>query len=563
MQPSARLIAYVLMSCCFGVIAPPAASAAVYLSPAGSDSASCSAAAPCRSFDRGYRAAPAGDEVVLAGGAYGGQALANLPVKASAAKVAFHPAAGAAVRLGYLRIDNSDNIEVRDVQTDGWGVQGGSAHVVLRNLSVFDRTDGGFFGGADDVQVIGGEIGRIDPDDGIHFNNAYGTNTNITIDGLFMHDLTRTKDPSSHDDCIQTGDVTNLVIRNSRFVNCGTQGVFLNPYNGGATKNITIENTWFGPAQLGYNSLYVGDAVGVTVRNNSFSDSLYVSPTSSGVSFVGNILGRVDGSTCSSAVSSSDVFDYNMSPSSCSGAKHHVTNSAVLSQFVNAGASAASAMDLHLKAGAMAIDRDTSGNYPANDYDGQGRPIGTAPDIGADEWGQGPPAPPGPGPGTTPGVPAPAGGTPAGGGGTTTGTPATASTPASAAVAGVLGTLPASTAASFRRVEDPKVGTKAPLRLAGVDDAQICRRTRKGCASSTRLRIAMTKATTLKLVFRRVRPGQRAKIVLVTRVRVRAGANVVRVRARGLRAGRYHLILRAPNGASVDVPLKVAAGATG
>ena len=63
--------------------------------------------------------------------------------------------------------------------------------------------------------------------------------------------------------------MTNLVIRNSRFVNCGTQGVFLNPYNGGVTKNVTIENNFFGTAQLGYNILYVGDAVGVTVRNNS------------------------------------------------------------------------------------------------------------------------------------------------------------------------------------------------------------------------------------------------------------------------------------------------------
>ena len=157
-------------------------------------------------------------------------------MKSSTAKVLFRPAAGAAVRIGYLDFDNTDNIEVRSVAT-GWGTRN-AAHIILRDVTAL-TTSGGYFAGSDDVQIIDGEIARTDPNDGIHMNNGGGTNTNITIDGLFEHDLTLTRDPTSHNDCIQTGDVTNLVIRNSRFVNCGTQGVFLNPYNGGATKNVT------------------------------------------------------------------------------------------------------------------------------------------------------------------------------------------------------------------------------------------------------------------------------------------------------------------------------------
>jgi hypothetical protein len=219
-QTFRRLILCVL-AVGLSAVVPAAAHAAVYVSPSGNDAASCPQNAPCRSFDRGYRAAAPGDEVVLAGGRYGDQTLSNLPAKG--VRVVIRPDAGATVKTGYLSIANGDDVEVRDIETDGWGVTRGSAHVVLRNISVFDEEDGGYFSGADDVQVIGGEIGRIDPGDGIHFNNGYGTNSNITIDGLFMHDLTRNVDPSAHDDCIQTGDVTNLTIRNARFVNCATQ----------------------------------------------------------------------------------------------------------------------------------------------------------------------------------------------------------------------------------------------------------------------------------------------------------------------------------------------------
>jgi hypothetical protein len=549
-QSPARLILCALAACVV-LCVPASAGAAVYLSPSGSDSAACSAAAPCKSFDRGYRVAAPGDEVILAGGTYGGQTLKGLPDKG--AKVTFHPAAGAAVHTGYLMIDGSRNIEVRDLQADGWGVQGGAAHVVLRNISVFDRSDGGFFGGADDVQVIGGEIGRIDPNDGIHFNNAYGTNTNITIDGLFMHDLTRDKDPSSHDDCIQTGDVTNLVIRNSRFVNCGTQGIFLNPYNNGATKNITIESTWFGPPQLGYNSLYVGDAVNVLVRNNSFDASLYVSPTSSGVSFVNNILGKVDGNTCSTAVSASSTFDNNMTASSCSGATHNVVNSGLLSQYVNSATSPSSAMDLHLKPGAMAIDRGSAASFAATDIDGQARPIGGAPDIGADEWGATPPGSPAPpaGGGTTP-APTTPGTTPAS---PSSGSAARAGT--AAALAAIAAVLPASTASAFRKLDTVRQATKRPLVAAGVKDSKICKFKRRSCPRSTLLRIAATGTFKGALTMRRVLAGNRYQTVRRMRIRLHRGTTSVRIRVGRLAKGEYQLAVRAPNGARVSVPLTV------
>ena len=43
--------------------------------------------------------------------------------------------------------------------------------------------------------------------------------------------------------------------------------------------------------------------------------------------------------------------------------------------------------DLHLAPGAAAINAGDPTSYPTNDFDGQGRPMGGAPDAGADETG--------------------------------------------------------------------------------------------------------------------------------------------------------------------------------
>jgi hypothetical protein len=45
------------------------------------------------------------------------------------------------------------------------------------------------------------------------------------------------------------------------------------------------------------------------------------------------------------------------------------------------------ALDLHLLAGAAAIDHGNPASYSSLDIDGQARPMGVAPDAGADEAG--------------------------------------------------------------------------------------------------------------------------------------------------------------------------------
>jgi hypothetical protein len=43
------------------------------------------------------------------------------------------------------------------------------------------------------------------------------------------------------------------------------------------------------------------------------------------------------------------------------------------------------AFDLHLRATSAAVDRGDPSSYPAGDIDGESRPLGAAPDAGADE----------------------------------------------------------------------------------------------------------------------------------------------------------------------------------
>jgi hypothetical protein len=278
----------------------------------------CSQLQPCASFAAAYRAAQAGDVVEVAAGRYSAQTLSSLPAKTG--YVTFRPALGATVRTGRLEVSNSSYVEVRDMQADGWSVTNAAKHVIYRNIKVDGLQDaGGYFSGSDDVQILGGEIAHIDPNDGIHMNANGGQNTNVIIDGLYMHDLTISRDPSSHDDCIQTGSAVNLVIRDSRFENCGTQGVFLNPYGTGRADTILVENNYFGIAQLGYNILYVGDSRNVTVRNNRIAGWVYsYNPASfTSLKFTGNLLAGNDSYNCGVLAQRSAVFTANTTRVKC------------------------------------------------------------------------------------------------------------------------------------------------------------------------------------------------------------------------------------------------------
>src|SRR5947208_2161862 len=92
-----RFLSFVLVcvaACASAVSAAPAAApATLFVSPAGSDSGSCSSAQPCRSLNAAYRLARPGQVVEILAGHYPAQTLEAVSGK-SAPAVVFRAAPG-------------------------------------------------------------------------------------------------------------------------------------------------------------------------------------------------------------------------------------------------------------------------------------------------------------------------------------------------------------------------------------------------------------------------------------------------------------------------------------
>ncbi|MGD9570366.1 MAG: Ig-like domain-containing protein [Thermoleophilia bacterium] len=349
---------------------PPAGVASVFVAPGGSDAAACTAGAPCASLDRAYRVADPGDVVQVAAGSYGSQTIALDATKTSSADVVIRPAAGAAVNLSYLRVYGR-HVEVRGVTTNGWYLYPGAKDVTLRDVV---SNEAAFITSADDVSIVGGEIRGVDSRDGLQVkvaSSGYAEPRNLLIDGLFIHDITRVSDPTSHVECVQFTAGVGVTIRNSRFLDCGTQGVFFKEGLGGQIDDVMIENNFFGKLS-GYNTLIFDDGVSrMTARYNSFAKAprLGSGTGTSAITAYGNA-GEL--ASCGSGV----TYRYNV----WSGAACGTGDLKASPGFVNADG-----FDLRLAAGSAAIDRGDPANRPASDIFGTARPKGGAPDAGAHE----------------------------------------------------------------------------------------------------------------------------------------------------------------------------------
>jgi hypothetical protein len=139
------------------------------------------------------------------------------------------------------------------------------------------------------------------------------------------------------------------------------------------TTGVTIENNMlYGVANVGasYGAQISGDCANLVWRNNSSNLSVFFadSVTGKGYRFVGNYMPF--SSTLCRGVNVNNVYR----GGTCSSSDLNVSTL----QFV-------SSTDLHLAAGANAIDQADPVDFPATDLDGQSRPSGPVADAGADE----------------------------------------------------------------------------------------------------------------------------------------------------------------------------------
>ena len=357
---------------------PPPSGSTLYLSPSGSDSAACTSAAPCRSFNRAYTVASAGQTVEVAAGSYGTQTINADAAKTSAADVVFAPAAGAAVTLGALNVF-AKHFEVRDMTLSEWNLSPGTDDVTLRNLNV---RGGIFITGATNVSIVGGSVGP-----GVDYHPQFAPwpagspISNIVIDGVDFHDWTRTS-AAVHTECLQIAGGDWMTIRNSTFRNCAVMDLSITEYNGsGPPQNYTIENNVFAPSVSGgfYSLQFNSNASAlrnILIRNNSSTQEFLIDnaqPTITNVRVVANVA-PMSSYLCSSRV----TYTRNV----WQGATCNASDKNAPSGFRNAAA-----LDYRLSAGSAAINAGDPTNFPATDMDGQARPLGGAPDAGAYESG--------------------------------------------------------------------------------------------------------------------------------------------------------------------------------
>jgi hypothetical protein len=212
--------------------------------------------------------------------------------------------------------------------------------------------------------------------------------TNILFDGVYFHDWHSVA--GEHTECFQILGGDGVTFRNSTFKNCATGNGGLGATadlhvsfygNGPVTRNILIENNFFYKSGNTY-AIQAGDYANLDFRYNSIASPVIMFGgygDGTPVEFVGNIMGF---DSCQSNVTSTGpvapiVYRYNvLQGGTCSS-----TDINAASGFVDPNS------DLHLASGAAAINRGDPSSYPARDIDGTARPLGSAPDAGADERG--------------------------------------------------------------------------------------------------------------------------------------------------------------------------------
>jgi hypothetical protein len=368
-----------------------------FVKPDGSDSGTCGASSPCRSFNRAYEVSAPGEVVDVAGGTYPAQQIEYDSSKTSATDVYFRPAAGAAVNVAgnidaygshvtFMAMRALDNeipydgpADVSDVTF--WGMD-------ARNFTIDSGSE---------INIIGGDYGPASScggsygggNNGIRMNRPGVMPSDILVWGVDIHDVQSHDLVQCHIECLIVGAGQNITVRGSRFWNCSIFDIFLQPFNG-PISDVTLENNWFAAPTDPDGIVNSGRAVefsgggpwrNLLIRHNSVNTAINLNdgaadPQYENALVIGNVAERAV--ACYKGV----TYRYNLwfgggtcDPSDVSGA----------SAPPFARPSDRGDLDYHLTGG-PAVDRvPISASDLRDDIDGQPRPGGPALDAGSDE----------------------------------------------------------------------------------------------------------------------------------------------------------------------------------
>jgi hypothetical protein len=368
----------------------PARTPTVFLSPTGSDAGPCTRARPCASFMRAFRSARADAVVELAAGTYPHQRVEPGPSKSGNEVVTFRPAPGAAVDVA------------------GVLVEGGTSHVAFEDMTFtgpweVGRNDGGpratdvtfrrirgtqfYIMNASKIRVLGGIYGpAVDGQSQIKVWNpddSYAPE-DILVQGVRFHDFTRTN--GRHTECLQIYAGIDVTVRGNYFRNCdGTGSLTVVRLFAAPVRNVLVENNMFESGD-GVDDPYYDVQTDVCTdrvvfRYNSFTKGLLINDCPGEPSGAMTILGNYGVASLYSVCGRASVtYGYNVWVGDEAGRCGRTDRVRRRAQFKDP-----KGKDLHLDAGASAINAGDPRSFPRTDIDGTRRPVGARPDAGADE----------------------------------------------------------------------------------------------------------------------------------------------------------------------------------
>jgi hypothetical protein len=196
----------------------------------------------------------------------------------------------------------------------------------------------------------------------------------VLIDGVRFSDF-RESAEGVHTECLQLIHASGLTVRSSRFDRCDGTGAI--GVTDGPLEHLTFENNFLGKAGDAYFAIQMTkNTSDVVLRNNTMTKGMIFSDTESGGPWLmeGNYMPHHDSLCTAGATHLHNVY----AGGRCSASDVEVDALEVVD---------AEGFDLHLTPGSAAIGRANPASFPASDIDGQARPLGSAPDAGADEVG--------------------------------------------------------------------------------------------------------------------------------------------------------------------------------
>ena len=360
----------------------------------------------CSSLNAAYAAANAGDLILIKGGSYGAQTIADRSL-ATGNPVVFHPAPGESVTINGdlivnthdLTIDGGDTLNQDEpnritvagaIQALEQSGQGDTRNVVFEDIHAAST-----FNTAHGLTIRYSEIGpNAECTSGAADLSDFWPNAGTPRNIFLLYNLIHTDNQNSclnngdHTDALQIypagGTVDNVVIRGNRFWWCGEQCIFLG--DGNYTHTV-IENNMVEETDACGNC---GPAMEVNFfsDNNASTGDVFQYNTVEGVAQLPNNVparGNVflTPQSCTGAVYSFDVFPAS-GGSTCGTSPKRCTPLLASGSFYSGDRNA----DWHISSSdTCARDAGDPTSFPPTDIDQQIRPMGKAPDAGADEAG--------------------------------------------------------------------------------------------------------------------------------------------------------------------------------